>query len=219
MRLSAALDRARINLSYTEITAPFAARIGDTPFAVGALIGPEAGALARLTRLDPIHAEFAVPTAVLRDYQERIAAGTASEIDAVTLELANGSAYDRAGDVDFVDSAVSAGTDSVTMRARFDNPDGVLLDDELVRVTLTGRKPRGELAVPQKAVQRDVQGAFVLVVGEGEVAELRRVTVARSTQGLAVIAEGLAEGERVITDGINKVRPGIVVDAAVAGGG
>ena len=90
MRLSAALDRARINLSYTEITAPFAARIGDTPFAVGALIGPESGALARLTRLDPIHAEFAVPTAVLRDYQERIAAGTASEIDAVVAEVTAG---------------------------------------------------------------------------------------------------------------------------------
>lgn len=218
-RLSAALDRARLNLSYTEITAPFGGRIGDTPFAVGALIGPESGALATLTRLDPIHAQFAVPVSVLRDYQERIDAGEATKVDAVTLELANGSAYALAGDVDFVDGAVNAGTDSVTLRARFDNPDSVLLDGELVRVTLTARKPQSELAVPQQAVQRDVQGAFVLVVSEGEVAEQRRVTVSRSTQGLTVIAEGLSEGERVITEGTNKVRPGMVVDAAGNGDG
>ncbi|MRH22796.1 efflux RND transporter periplasmic adaptor subunit [Rhodovulum strictum] len=219
MRLSAALDRARLNLSYTEIAAPFAGRIGPAMVDVGALIGPEAGALATLFRLDPIHAEFTAPTAALRTYQERIAAGEASKLEAVTLQLANGSTYALPGDVDFVDSAVNPGTDSVTMRARFDNPEGVLLDGELVRVTLTSHKPRGELAVPQQAVQRDVQGAFVLVVGAGNLAEQRRVTVARSTQGYAVIAEGLAEGERVITEGINKVRPGAVVDAAPAGDG
>jgi membrane fusion protein (multidrug efflux system) len=103
------------------------------------------------------------------------------------------------------------------MRARFDNPDGTLLDDELVRVTLRASGGAGELAIPQQAVQRDIQGAFVLVVGAGEVVEQRRVTVSRSTEGMSVIADGLAEGERVITEGVNKVRPGIAVDAALAG--
>lgn len=219
MRLTAARDRARLNASYTEIVAPFAGRIGPPQADVGALIGPEAGPLATLTHLDPIHAEFAVPTSTLRDYLESIASGQASEIDAVTLELANGSVHAEPGDIVFVDSAVNPGTDSVTMRARFDNPEGLLLDDELVRVTLTAQRPEGELAVPQQAVQRDIQGAYVLVVGEGEVVEQRRVEILRNAQGLAVVGSGLSEGERVITEGINKVRPGIAVDATAPGDG
>jgi len=218
LRLEAALDRARTNLSFTEIKAPFEGRIGDTPVDVGALVGPESGMLATLVQLDPIHAEFPVPTALLRDFLERVERGEVSREAAVSITLANGTVYDAQGDIDFVDSRVNPGTDSVTLRARFANPGGRLLDGELVRVTLTSDTPEGELAIPAQAVQRDIQGAFVLVVGEGEVAEQRRVTVRRNAEGFAVIAEGLSEGERVITEGVNKVRPGVAVDAAAPGG-
>jgi membrane fusion protein (multidrug efflux system) len=219
LRLEAALERARLNLAYTEIRAPFAGRIGTSAVDAGALVGAETGPLATLTRLDPIHAEFAVPTATLRDYVEGVDAGTAAREGAVTLELANGRIYARPGDITFVDSSVNAGTDSVMVRARFDNPDGRLLDGELVRVTLSSTAPQGVLAVPQQAVQRDVQGAFVVVVGVGEMVEQRRVEAGRTAQGLTVIDAGLEPGERVITEGVNKVRTGMIVDAAPAGDG
>ena len=133
--------------------------------------------------------------------------------------LPNGTEYPSKGTIDFVSSNVAQGTDTVTVRAEFPNADGLLLDGTLVRVSLEQSSEQDVLAVPQEAVQRDQQGAFVMVVGADSKVELRRIEVARSARGQAVIASGLKEGEQVITEGVGKVRPGMVVDAAPAAGG
>ena len=211
--------KAELDLSYTRITAPFDGIVGLTTADVGALVGPDSGALTTLTRLDPIYVVFPVATALLLEYREGVKSGKYSGGANVAITLPGGMAYPGKGTVDFIASNVSQGTDTVIVRAKFDNPDGTLLDGTLVRVSLEQDDKQEVLAIPEQAIQRDQQGAFVMVVGADSKVELRRVDVARSTRGQAVISEGLKEGENVITDGVGKVRPGVVVDATPATGG
>ncbi|MFO1144315.1 MAG: efflux RND transporter periplasmic adaptor subunit [Amaricoccus sp.] len=214
-RLKATLERAELQLSYTTITAPFAGIAGLSSVHVGALVGPESAPLTTLTRLDPIYVTFPVATALVLDYQAQQKAGQASKQAVVHLTLPNGQPYPLAGDIDYVSADVAQGTDTIMLRAVFDNPDGTLRDGALVKVQLEAKEADKALTVPLQAVQRDQQGAFVLVVGPDSKVEVRRVQVGATTLGRIAITDGLTEGENVIVDGINKVRPGIVVNAAV----
>jgi membrane fusion protein (multidrug efflux system) len=216
-QLKATLDRQKLELSYTEIVAPFDGIVGLASFDVGALVGPESGPLVTLTRLDSVEVETQVETARFLDFRAAQAAGKVGATPSVRITLPNGTPYPLEGTLDYVSADVGQGTDTVTVRARFDNPDRMLLDGALVRVALEQGDAAMVLSVPQSAVQRDQLGTFVMVVGQDGKVEQRRVAVARTTQGRAVIESGLDEGEQVIVEGINKVRPGAVVDAAPAG--
>jgi membrane fusion protein (multidrug efflux system) len=218
-QLDASLDQAKLQLSYTEITAPFDGIIGLSAVDIGALVGPESGAINTLTKLDPIYVTFPVASAIVLDYQARVAAGTASGVGAVHVTLANGTEFAQSGTIDFIAPTVSEGTDTITLRAIFPNPDGILRDNALVNVTLEGKKPLSQLTVPQQAVQRDQMGAYVLVVDAQSKVELRRIETGPTDGGRVVISSGLKAGENVIVDGINKVRPGITVDAATGQAG
>lgn len=213
----AALDTAKLNLSYTTVLAPFPGRVGERSVDPGALVGPTAGPLVSLTKLDPIHVNFMVPTAEYRKAMQAIEAGNVKADSAVRIVLADGEEYASAGRLDFVDSTINPGTNSVALRATFDNPEGNLLNEELVRVKLASSSADPVLTVPIGAIQRDLVGDFVMLVNDQDEVEQRRVTVARETGNLAVISDGLADGDRVITEGMNKVRAGIKVDAAEAG--
>ena len=218
-RLGGSKQRADLELSYTRITAPFEGIMGLSTADVGAFVGLDSGSLVTLTRLDPINVEFPVATAAYLQYREREQRGEVGREGDVQIVLPNGTTYPLKGAINFIASQVAEGTDTVTLRASFSNPDAVLLDGALVRVLLEQSDPQEVLAVPQQAVQRDQAGSFVMVVGSDAVVELRRVDVARNTRGQAVIAKGLKEGENVIIDGVAKVRPGIAVEAVHETGG
>jgi membrane fusion protein (multidrug efflux system) len=219
LRLEGSKQNAELNLSYTKIIAPFEGVAGLSSVDVGALVGPDSDALVTITRLDPIYVEFPVATAIFLEYRQRALRGEVSRDANVQILLPDGTTYPDKGTINFVSSDVAQGTDTITVRAEFPNPDALLLDGTLVRVTLEQTDKQEVLAVPQQAIQRDQQGAFVMVVGADSKVELRRLDVARTTRGQAVIAKGLKEGEQVITDGVGKVRPGMTVDAAAVTGG
>lgn len=213
-QLQAQRDRAALDFSYTEIKAPFVGRTGLASADVGALVGPDSGPLVTLVRTDPMTVEFPVPEREVLEFQAQVASGAASKIGAVTVTLADGRTFPHPGDIDFSDVQVAQGTDTVLIRAVFPNPDALLQDGALVRVTLSSSQPKEELTAPQQAVGQDMQGAFVLTVGQDGTVEQRRVRAGRTVDGRTVIESGLSAGEQVIVEGMNKARPGQKVDAA-----
>ncbi|UEM07329.1 efflux RND transporter periplasmic adaptor subunit (plasmid) [Skermanella rosea] len=211
----AALEQAEINLGYTEIRAPLSGRIGRSSYSPGSLVGPEAGALAAIVSQDPVHVTFPVSQREILQFKRRAAeTGEAANRAIVRLTLADGQAYPHPGRVDFLDVKVDPGTDTLTVRAELPNPDRLLTDGQFATVTVEREMPEQALVVPQAAVQADQAGTFVLVVGGDGKVEVRRVALGSGGNGETVVEKGLREGEMVIVEGVQKVRPGQAVDAA-----
>ncbi|MCZ8107218.1 MAG: efflux RND transporter periplasmic adaptor subunit [Burkholderiales bacterium] len=213
-KAQAALRTAEINLSYTEIVAPIAGRIGTASVTPGNLVNPATGPLATIVSIDPINVTFPVTQRELLQARQR--AGGEPQRIVVGLRLADGSTYDQSGRVELLDVAANQGTDSVTVRATIPNPKGTLIDGSSVRVLLAIGEPEKRLVIPTASVAIDQQGPFVLVVGDGNKVQIRRLQLGAQRGGLTVIEKGLAEGERVIVEGMVRVRPGMQVAPTVA---
>jgi membrane fusion protein, multidrug efflux system len=207
----ASLEKAELQLSYTEIRAPLAGRIGRATVSVGNFVGPSTGPLATIVRQDPIYVSFPVTQREMLEFRKEQQAGPVDPV--IYIRLADGSRYAYAGKVDFVDVTVNQGTDTVQVRAVFPNPDRVLVDGQLVSVVAEVGKPQASLLLPQQAIQIDQSGAFVLVVDKASKVEVRRVEVAQGAGQQLTVIKGLQAGEKVITEGVQKVRPGQVVQA------
>lgn len=215
----AALRKAELDLSYTDMVAPISGRIGRETYNVGNLVGPSSEPLANIVKLDPIYVNFSIAEAVYLDFQEeRLEAADANSYKSqFTLKLPNGAQYAHEGEVDFVDNRVDPSTGTVAIRAVFPNPDKLLLPGQFATVQVQ-RKQVEELGlvIPQAAVQEDQAGTFVLVVGKDGTVENRRVTMGERVGINWEVKDGLADGELVIYQGIQKARPGGKVDAVVA---
>src|SRR5216683_6806531 len=167
-------------------------------------------ALDTVVSQDPIYASFPVTQREMLAVRKQQAAGKGSEY-VIYVQLADGSRYPGAGKIDFLDNTVNQGTDTVQVRAAFANPDRVLVDGQLVTVVAEEGKGESALVVPQQALQVDQTGPYVLVVDKDNKIQIRRVEtdVARGVN--MVIRKGLAADELIVTEGIQRVRPGQVV--------
>ena len=204
----AALDQANINLGYTEIRAPIDGRIGMILVSVGNFVGATSGTLATIVTQDPIYVLFPVSTRQMLDYKQRAARKPDAPSNVVVrVKLPNGQDYPHTGSINFVDIQTSRGTDTVTVRAQLPNPDGWLLNGQIVDVTVEAGEPGQALTIPQAALQLDRSGSFVLVVGPDDKVAQRRVKLGAIEGSDVVVEQGLEVGELVIVEGIQKVHP------------
>ena len=210
-RLKASLEKAQLQLSYTEIRAPLAGRIGRATISVGNFVGPSSGPLATIVRQDPIYISFPVTQREMLEFRKN--QSTSDAEPTIHARLADGSRYPHTGKVDFVDVTVSQGTDTVQVRAVFPNPDRILVDGQLVSVLGEAGKAQSSLVIPQQALQVDQAGPFVLVVDSASKVDMRRIEAAALPEGRVSVTKGLKAGEKVITQGVQKVRPGQIVEA------
>jgi membrane fusion protein, multidrug efflux system len=209
-RLEASLERADLQLSYTEIRAPIAGRIGRAIVTIGNVVGPSSGPLATIVRQDPIYVSFPVTQREMLEVRKEDKAGVAPT---VYLRLADGSRYSEPGKINFIDVTVNPGTDTVQVRAEFANPDRILVDGQLVTVLVEEGSPDTVLTIPQQAMQIDQAGAFVLVVDKADKVEVRRIEADQGPGARMIVTKGLTAGEKVIVEGMQKVRAGQVVQA------
>ena len=216
MQAKAALTQAQVNLDYTDIRAPIDGRIGRTAYTVGNLVNPASGVLATIVSQDPIYVLFPVSVRDLEAIREarRKEEGGMAKID-IRVRLPSGQEYAQRGVWNLTDPQVDPQTDSLVMRATIPNPDRTLTDGQFVTAIIRERQEAPRLVVPQSALQVDQSGYYVLVVNDQHKVEQRRVQTGPQRGTDVVVTSGVKEGEHVMVDGIQKVRPGQVVQETI----
>jgi membrane fusion protein (multidrug efflux system) len=216
----AALETARINLQFTRVPAPISGRIGRSLATTGALVtNGQTDPLTTIQRLDPIFVDIQQSSADLVALRRALSAGGVTAAStAVHLVLEDGSDYPLAGQLQFAEAVVDPNTGTVTLRARFPNPSGLLLPGMYVRAKLAQATAQNAILVPQQAVSRDPRGAAtVFVVGADSKAVLRTISADRTVGDKWLATSGLQAGDRVIVEGLDRVKPGQAVRPVPAG--
>jgi len=211
----ASLETAQLNMDYTEIRAPFDGRMGMAKFSVGNLVGPSSGTLATIVRNDLIKVDFYVSESLITTHMQKGVIVDHKDTTVVPwLILPNGTTYSQSGTLESLDNKILDGTGTVLVRAMFPNPKNLIIPGMYVKVILESKEKVSTLLVPAVAVQEDQEGAFVMTVDEKNIVHSRHVTVDNTrVDMLLIVKTGLKAGERVIVDGLQKVREGIPVTA------
>jgi membrane fusion protein (multidrug efflux system) len=212
----AALKSAEIDLGYTRITAPDAGLVGKTEVYPGTLVGRgQSTLLTQISKVDPIHVRFTVPESDYLYYARRGAERKTRGGGDLPLEmvLADGSVHPHPGSLVFVDRNVDAQTGTILLEASFANPGGIVRPGQYARVRAGVDLKKGAILVPQRAVQ-ELQGTYsVAVVGADGTVEQRMIQVGERIGSLWVVDSGLQSGDRIVVEGVQKVRAGVKVEA------
>jgi membrane fusion protein, multidrug efflux system len=218
----AALKEARLELSYTDIYAPFSGKTGKSRYSVGNLVGPNSDSLALLTMIDPISVEFNISESLfisLRQYEDSESKKSQKrnrdklDVDFVTVKLilANGTEYPISGKINFVDNVINPMTGTILVRAEFKNPDALLTPGAYVNVIIETNHKLPRLLVPQAAVQEDQTGQFVMMLNKKNEVIKKNIKTAAIHGKDVVVLKGLELGDRVIQEGLQMVRGGMIV--------
>jgi membrane fusion protein (multidrug efflux system) len=220
----AQLQEAQINLGYTEIRAPIDGKIGRSAVTVGNYVTPSSGVLATIVSQDPMYVIFAVSSRTAIALGKHAAEAGGGNL--IKIRLADGRIYDQTGTLDFIDNTVAGTTDTISLRGHLSNPRLAetkagavareLVDGEFVTVILEDIQPIEALTIPRAAVLADQSGEYVYVVDGDNKAQQRRIQFRPASPSDVAVTSGLAEGERVIVEGIQRARPGQPVSPAPA---
>ena len=224
--VSAALAAAELNLEFTRVTAPISGRVGRAIVTEGNLVstGPgEATLLTTLVSIDPIHAHFDADESIFLKYVELARQGRRQNARAarqpIAMELAGEAGYPRQGELDFLDNRLDPSTGTIRGRALFRNPTGDLTPGLFVRLRLQGTSKYPGVLIQDRAVGTDLDKRFVFVVKADHTVEYRPVTLGPLVDGQRVVRSGLAPGEQIVVNGLQRVRPGATVDPVTEASG
>jgi membrane fusion protein (multidrug efflux system) len=223
----ATLAQAQINLDYTRILAPIDGKIGRTSVTPGNVVSPGSGVLVTIVGQDPMYVVFPISVRTAIELRQHYADSGGARALKLRLRLPDGRIYGETGELTFVDNTVSMATDTITLRGTIANPrlpqakDGSisnreLTDSEFVGVLLEGVEPVEVLTVPRAAILSDQQGDFVYTLDGANKAKRQAVKLGQSSPSMAVVLSGLQEGQSVIVEGLQRVRPDMVVAPAPA---
>jgi multidrug efflux system membrane fusion protein len=211
----AALQAAQLNLDYTEVRAPVAGRVGKLEITVGNLIaaGPGAPVLTTLVSVDPVYASFNADEEVVARALKSLGANAHAQVDRIPVRMntatTNGATHE--GHLQLIDNQVDAKSGTVRVRAVFGNADGILIPGQFARLRMGQPKTEPALMVNERAIGTDQNKKYVMVVGDDNKAAYREVTLGVFVDGLRMVTNGLTAGERIVVNGLQRVRPGALL--------